>query len=614
MGEHFKFLPIASFKDTVLGTSQKCRREIRVLDLLPGTQGETVRCALRNVDLDGEEEYEALSYVWGKLVTEKYVYISQFRVPITRNLYSGLQRLRYETKIRTLWIDQLCINQADNEERASQVGMMRDIYRRCSRCVIWLGELDGDVNNFNVQDAEAVFDFIEFVSKAQPGCTVLPEIFHDSVKGESVRRAFEAFSMYGNPWWSRIWTIQEFIIPHSAIFIWGPFSLQRDILNLAGYRLQLDVMMEFFDAEFQLCRRQYRSLLRRLLYPTMGFVYSTIKDDTLDLLMRWRHRDASDPRDKVYALLGLLPPGVLQSAQCCSYDIPVANLFSQVTIDLIKEEGGLRPLIGSSDLAHITPSLPSWAIDFACSQRLGRRQLKWWNHSHRYKEFSANGTFGLSLQTSKMCDALLMRGVLVDEIYGVSEVYKVSETERITHSSTLKIIESARTLVDRSKMILALPATYITKQSWETAFWRTMVGDLIMDEYPVERAGPQHEYLFPELLLYLQGENARIDVDISDDIHFSNALHESVYGMVTDHAFFITKTGYIGFGPPDTRPGDQVWVLYGGQVPFILHKSKESKVPDGLSQFRLVGDAFVYGIMDGEAVQESHESHEIWLH
>jgi hypothetical protein len=103
-------------------------REIRVLDLLPGKGDDAIQCALRIVSLGGEEEWEALSYVWGELIAENNIAISGHLRPVTPSLYAALRRLRRSTSKRTIWIDQLCINQQDNDERATQVAMMREIY------------------------------------------------------------------------------------------------------------------------------------------------------------------------------------------------------------------------------------------------------------------------------------------------------------------------------------------------------------------------------------------------------------------------------------------------------------------------------------------------------
>jgi hypothetical protein len=130
-----------------------------------------------------------------------------------------------------------------------------------------------------------------------------------------------------------------------------------------------------------------------------------------------------------------------------------------------------------------------------------------------------------------------------------------------------------------------------------------MIGDLIMTEFPVERARPSHEELFEELL-----------AQMSTRIPTRSPLCESLCGMVPNHAFFITKAGYIGMGPPKILPGDQVWVLYGSRVPFVMRKAKTSDKDYHTPQLTLIGDAYLHGIMDGEAVSDRHQATTIRLH
>jgi hypothetical protein len=64
--------------------------------------------------------------------------------------------------------------------------------------------------------------------------------------------------------------------------------------------------------------------------------------------------------------------------------------------------------------------------------------------------------------------------------------------------------------------------------------------------------------------------------------------------------FFITKKGYFGMGPAQLAEGDQVYILAGGKVPLVLRPVLESQP----NTFELVGDCYVHGVMDGEAVTE----------
>lgn len=101
------------------------RREIRLLELLPGHGTGPIRSRLLVISFDELPNYEALSYVWGVSEdNDDAIEISDVPVRVTHNLKVALQDLRYDGITRLLWIDALCINQGDLEEKSSQIQLM----------------------------------------------------------------------------------------------------------------------------------------------------------------------------------------------------------------------------------------------------------------------------------------------------------------------------------------------------------------------------------------------------------------------------------------------------------------------------------------------------------
>ncbi|PMD38817.1 heterokaryon incompatibility, partial [Hyaloscypha variabilis F] len=130
--------------------------------------------------------YEALSYAWGSNdQTEKRPCVSF--IPITPNLQSALKRLRQRSTTRVLWVDQLCINQEDVEERSSQVQLMGHIYQKASKTVVWLGEEDEHGRG--------------------PLGAFLQTMGHDADLTTYNWQAFNSF--YNRPWFGRLWILQE---------------------------------------------------------------------------------------------------------------------------------------------------------------------------------------------------------------------------------------------------------------------------------------------------------------------------------------------------------------------------------------------------------------------
>lgn len=118
--------------------------QIRLLEILPAEYNEPISCCFKCVDRTGPPtEYVALSYCWGDHADWERIFLNGSEgFLVTTHLYQGLRRLRHSRESRCVWIDAICINQADEQEKSHQVQQMDSIYRWAQRTVIWLGEMD----------------------------------------------------------------------------------------------------------------------------------------------------------------------------------------------------------------------------------------------------------------------------------------------------------------------------------------------------------------------------------------------------------------------------------------------------------------------------------------
>jgi hypothetical protein len=117
--------------------------EIRVLILQPGVGVDRLQCTLETYQLDNCKEFEALSYAWGDPKLVEPIILNGSRTMITHNLSVALRHLRYTQSCRVLWIDAVCINQKDIDERNHQVFMMNRVYSVAKQVLVWLGEARG---------------------------------------------------------------------------------------------------------------------------------------------------------------------------------------------------------------------------------------------------------------------------------------------------------------------------------------------------------------------------------------------------------------------------------------------------------------------------------------
>ena len=119
--------------------------EIRVIALQPCSDSSiTIECKILHVRLSDQPRHEALSYMWGSESDPRVIEIEGTEHHVRQNLWLALERLRLPTQERILWIDAICINQAETRERNHQVSLMSSICSHATCVVAWLGpEADG---------------------------------------------------------------------------------------------------------------------------------------------------------------------------------------------------------------------------------------------------------------------------------------------------------------------------------------------------------------------------------------------------------------------------------------------------------------------------------------
>lgn len=134
----YRYSPLSQNPDT-----------IRLLRLLPGKDKlENVQCELFEYTLRESSAtshlYEALSYVWGSEENPKFITVDDQKLAVTQNLYVVLLRLRDDNIPRIIWVDAVCINQANAKEKEHQILLLPAIYAKANRVVVWLGEACND--------------------------------------------------------------------------------------------------------------------------------------------------------------------------------------------------------------------------------------------------------------------------------------------------------------------------------------------------------------------------------------------------------------------------------------------------------------------------------------
>jgi hypothetical protein len=261
-------------------------RQIRLLELLPGKGRDPIRCELSVARLPGAIRFEALSYVWGGDTPMWEIYLDGWPVLIRENLWQFLAQWRHHTNSATLWIDALCINQESLAERSQQVQFMGDIYKSATRVLAWLGPGN--------PSCDLVMDIMAKVQPRSPA----PETFNQ----DSTLSAMAEWC--SNPYWSRTWVIQEFLLTQSANLVcgnrlvdWKPALWLFQSLKSLGRSWPKAVAKSILESPVN-------DLLRQMLERYDASCTTSSKPLASLILANGRSK-CLDPLDRVYALLSL---------------------------------------------------------------------------------------------------------------------------------------------------------------------------------------------------------------------------------------------------------------------------------------------------------------------
>ena len=170
-----------------------------------------------------------LSYCCGDAANSIRVHSGKGYIDVTRNRHDALIRLRDVEKSRTLWIDAICINQCDLQERSQQVGIMRQIYKRSKKTLVWLGPETGDTAKAFELIPYLLKVFCEvFYGEPRPICLDYSLLKHPSIVQvyQQVRLIVPFIQLQQRPYFSRIRILQELAVSYKKVtLLWGQFSL-----------------------------------------------------------------------------------------------------------------------------------------------------------------------------------------------------------------------------------------------------------------------------------------------------------------------------------------------------------------------------------------------------
>ncbi|KAH6639409.1 heterokaryon incompatibility protein-domain-containing protein [Boeremia exigua] len=560
---------------------------IRLLRIHKGTTSDPIEVTLEFARLDDTSpEYEALSYVWGSSVPVSYIICrtTQTSITVTRNLYDALKGMRRVDRDRVMWVDALCINQHDSKEKGTQVRKMNSIYASAARVVVWLGADDAG-------DAEGAFGLLCWLANLEGEGAHLetrsqdrvPIILEREVDLQDCNAWAKVMMFFCQTWFTRLWVLQEIVLAQDAIFMWGDYSIPWAHVGSAIESIRKNELIQSF--------LQSRNFHNAFLMWHLSTVFRNARHNQesetlpfLHLLDVARSFEVTDPRDKIYGLLGL--PTMYDDRSkdpiIPNYALSASRVYTDVTRKYISREQNLDILAlvlcdspnSPTDQEHID-DLPSWVPNF--NSKTTASPISNTNAGHQY---STGLSRSVHFRTGARPELLQLEGTVLDTVRAMGASIPFVRAHNMQRHIELLIrwyINAGITVHGLAKILTG---------------GRDRTG---------QRLPPYQE---EEIVAFLTDTMGDIGAGLvgtpTEGLDFNRneglKWKETVWGFITYRQPFVTETGMFGLGPQGLEEGDAVVALWGGQCPFVISDA-------GNGRWTLKGECYVEDWMHSAVVE-----------
>ncbi|KAF7536302.1 hypothetical protein G7054_g4638 [Neopestalotiopsis clavispora] len=621
----------------------------------------SIRGTLQNFSLDGLDcpQFTTISYVWGPQIYSRAILVDGHYFPVLDSVFSILEALCDASAFQDeywVWIDSICINLRDPQERASQVLLMKEIYSQSKHTIAWLGEKTDELKEgiaFMTHLAESYSEIREFNhtknSREVPERLWLPDQW----------RALGLF--LDLPWWRRIWTLQEYVSSQTIDLYCGNDHVSEDTLTTAltaiwhcepsSALLRPDLWTPAWT------RDRLRSWYQMSDYSNnMGIVALMAYSGACEL---------TDPRDRIYGLLGLAKEADRAMIGRPAYADDVEEVYLRLvksfisayqSLDIICFAQVFRAVQTNESneecLENYWPSwIPDWRVrvipfvtPLMVSQTSGRHIGNFrpplssydWEVDSAAMLYRAHADLTGLMEIDPQTKQLKCQGVFVDLIDGLGSA--LNSPDHCSTQSASPLVQSTsvwntqrpkqemdsvefvtdlvRTLtLDREDRYLMFPAP---PDDFRNEFLNLVqiAGTDERDSLPARCKSACAWYDANKDLL-LRGrtlEEVCLDASPSayaggvdgvgaDEANFASRLTDCTSPITMQRKLLVTAGGLIGMAPPHARKGDIVCVLLGCSVPVVLREVRT----DPHLVYTFVGECYVHGIMDGEIMDWGRE-------
>jgi hypothetical protein len=479
-----RLIIVARSMDLLYSSHPLCdlRHEIRLLTILPKTARGDLSGVLSIASLKDNLNFVALSYCWNESAghsprdpTTNEILLNGYHLTIGKNLARFLREIRDgDFANRSFWIDAICINQTDLQERSAQVHRMRDIYGKANAVIIWLGS--------EAEHSHLAFEHIRFLAnRCEANCPCLgtnkpqwtevwsqkdSEWMNDAIVSGQHSKQWQALDhLFRRSWWRRTWTIQEMSIPQQPLVICGKEVLKwRQLTWFLGlcerHREPLELSLKAIEisVDFDLIVRAHRrGVLRdsqhwKDPHDLLNMLPRSGPLDLLQILYVTRLDGATDDHDKIYGVLALSSDAETVIPQP-DYTLSAAMAYKSLVKSSICVRGNLDIL--SLVTAQGRLKLPTWCLDLTCNNALNSMNKAILMTADESVKFRASGSTKPVVSFSENLNTLKIQGIEFDAV----DTYDLSIMSTTSHAPVQQ-------------------CAYATDLSIFDAIWNTAIGGI----------------------------------------------------------------------------------------------------------------------------------------
>ena len=462
------------------------------------------------------------------------------------------------------------------------------------------------------------------------------QILFDGISGWNDRKDLlpitELKEFFTRSWWTRIWVLQEVALSTDTDIICGKHRISKARCDafMSVYMALWKVLGTAFQRDPRSTNQYQRDFISNLFHhrPSIMLSMSRVHHEssfTLSALLRLtcvgsknpnrhgpHHLESTKPQDKIFALLGLAADRqeLRRYGVVPNYDLSYEETYAITMVALLRQ--GYISLLSMCQTAR-SPNLPSWVPDWSQSITDMLQDVRN-DHMTLYPRFAASGCGNQNpevqvLSGTQIPRQISIKGYLYDEILQIGQF--------VDRSINLELPLSKAKSWPAEWLLEVLRLSYCTRRACKAfhnrlrAAVRTSIGDVgwnsdgqfarvgdfrLADAVVILREGFQlikNERIKLEAHRFLKSQAARHI--FSDKLGSELQLGMEITGKSFGRLPFVTKRGHLGLSAECIARGDRIAIVIGSQVPFVLR-------PCGMEQYRIMGEAYVDGIMDGETV------------